>query len=337
MTLPLVDEALASGARLSKVCHVLGISQRTVQRWLQQGPDGGDDRRRGPHTPPPNKIPERDREHILEVVNSEPYRDLSPKQIVPRLADQGVYLASESTLYRVLEEAGQNTHRQPTKPRTNTKPQERVATGPCQLLCWDITYLPSTVRGQFYYLYVFLDIWSRKIVGWGVHEAQTDEFAAELLEATCDQLGVDPAGIVLHADNGKPMKGSTMLSTMQWLGIVPSFSRPHVSDDNPFIESLFRTLKYRPGMSGMRFDSVEDAAAWVAKLVHWYNYEHLHSAIGFVTPDDRHTGRDIRVLARRRLVYAAAGAPTRSDGPEPRGRGHARPPCASIPTVKQSF
>jgi transposase InsO family protein len=306
MILALVDEAVTSGARLFMVCRQLVITARMLQRWRKQGHEGGQDRRVGPRTTPKNKLPEADRTHLLEVLNSAPYRDLSPKQIVPRLADNGIYLASESTMYRVLEAAGQNNHRQPTKPRTNNKPEERVADGPAQLLCWDITYLLTTVRGHFFYLYVFLDIWSRKIVGWGVNDQQCGEFAAELLLATCDGLGVDTDGIVLHSDNGKPMKGSSMLSTMQWLGIVPSFSRPHVSDDNPYVESLFRTLKYRPGGADLRFDSLEDAVRWVEAFVRWYNHEHLHSGIGFVTPNDRHTGRDIPVLQARRRLYKRA-------------------------------
>jgi putative transposase len=301
-----IDEAIASGARLSAVCEFLELPSRTVQRWRSQGPDGGHDRRRGPHAAPKNKLPKAERDHVLEVVNSKPYRDLSPKQIVPRLADQGLYLASESTVYRILEEAGQNRHRQPAKPRQHTRPQEHVATAASQILCWDITYLPSVVRGQFFYLYVFLDIWSRKIVGWGVHHEQCGKFASELLEALCDELDVSSRGLVLHSDNGKPMKGSSMLSTMEWLGIVPSFSRPSVSDDNPYIESLFRTIKYRPGVAGQRFASVEQAVEWAQHLVHWYNHEHLHSAIGLVTPDDRHSGRDLQLLAQRRRVYKQA-------------------------------
>ena len=308
MILALVDEAVTAGARLFMVCRQLLIPARTLQRWRKQGPDGGEDRRHGPRTARKNKLPAAEREHLLEVLNSEPYRDLSPKQIVPRLADNKVYLASESTMYRVLEEAGQNNHRQPTKPRLNNKPQERVADGPAQLLCWDITYLPTTVRGRFFYLYVFLDIWSRKIVGWGVNEEQCGAFAAQLLEATCADLGANTCGIVLHSDNGKPMKGSSMLSTMQWLGIVPSFSRPHVSDDNPYIESLFRTLKYRPGASNMRFDTLDEAVRWVHAFVRWYNEEHLHSGIGFVTPNDRHQGRDIPLLEARRRLYKRANA-----------------------------
>ena len=306
MTLSLIEEAVCSGARVHEACKLAGVTPRTLQRWRGQGPDGGEDRRRGPHKPPINKLCEAEREHILKIVNSEAYRDLSPKQVVPRLADQGEYIGSESTLYRVLEEAGQKSHREPVKPRAYHKPQERTATGPCQILCWDITYLPAAVRGQFYYLYLFLDIWSRKIVGWGVHDEQCGKHAAELLEATCKTLDVLPGRTVLHSDNGKPMKGSSMLSTMQLLGIVPSFSRPHVSDDNPYVESLFRTLKYRPGYAGKRFDSLEDAVAWVERMVRWYNHEHLHSAIGFVTPHDRHEGRDVQILAGRRRVYAKA-------------------------------
>lgn len=310
MILALIDEAVSAGARLSKACAVLALPARTVQRWREQGPEGGRDRRRGPRTTPHNKLSKAERRRVLELVNSEPYRDLSVKQIVPRLCDRGVYLASESTMYRILEEADQSAHRQPSKPRQHVRPKQQIATAPCQLLCWDITYLPTTVRGQFFYLYLFLDVWSRKVVGWGVNDVQCGDFAAELLQGVCDELDVSPAGTVLHSDNGKPMKGSSMLSTMQWLGIVPSFSRPHVSDDNPYVEALFRTLKYRPGFSSQRFAKLEDAVTWVDRFVRWYNHEHLHSGIGFVTPHDRHTGADVAVLAKRRTVYVQAHSRT---------------------------
>src|SRR5690606_14278543 len=181
MILSLVDEAIRSGARQRKACEVLGLPSRTLQRWRVQGPEGGQDRRQGAKATPVNKLSEVERAKVLDVANSDEMRDLSPRQIVPRLADQGEYLASESTMYRILEEAGQKTHRGPVKARKNNRPTARVATGPNQLLCWDITYLPAAVRGQFYYLYVFLDVWSRKIVGWGVHESESDEYAAQLL------------------------------------------------------------------------------------------------------------------------------------------------------------
>jgi len=185
-------------------------------------------------------LPAEQRE-ILNVVNSPKYRDLSPNQIVPRLADEGTYLGSESTFYRLLREHHQLAHRQPSRPPTSRRPREHLATGPCQVWSWDITYMKSPVRGIFYYLYMIVDIWSRKILGWQVHPDESAQHAAGLLCETCDELGIDPQGIVFHADNGGPMKGSTMLATLQRLGVIASFSRPSVSDDNPYSEALFRT------------------------------------------------------------------------------------------------
>ena len=151
-----------------------------------------------------------------------------------------------------------------------------------------------------------MDIWSRKIVGWCVEAEESMERAAAFILDVCGELGVDPAGIVLHSDNGGPMKGATMLATLYKLGIFASFSRPHVSNDNPFSESLFRTLKYCSWYPNRPFQSIEEARAWVKGFVFWYNETHLHSAIGFVTPSDRHAGRDVPLLARRRAVYEAA-------------------------------
>ena len=304
MILELIDEAVTSGARLHKACEVVGLPARTVQRWRAQG--GGEDRRCGPKTAPRNRLSEAERAKVLKVANNAENRDLSPKQIVPRLADQGVYLASESTFYRLLRAAGQMTHRAASRPSRSRKPREQVATGPCQVWSWDITYLRSAVRGQFHYLYLFMDVWSRKIVGWTVEDHESNETAAQLFTRICTSLGTDPQGIVLHADNGGPMKGSTMLATLQRLGVVPSFSRPRVCDDNPFSEALFRTLKYRPAYPRRPFASIDQARAWVANFVAWYNTEHLHSAIGFVTPDDRHHGRDVALLEHRRRVYQQA-------------------------------
>jgi transposase InsO family protein len=286
----------------------VGVTARTLQRWRGQGAEGGEDRRRGCHCAPANRLSDTERRRVLKLVNSPVYRDLPPKQIVAKLADEGVYVASESTMYRLLREAKQNAHRQRSKPPQSTKPPERVATGPAQVLCWDITYLPAAVRGTFFYLYMFQDIWSRKIVGWAVHDREDNELAAELLVDVCRDLSVDTAKLALHSDNGSAMKGATMLATLRNLGICPSYSRPGVSDDNPFIEALFRTMKYRPTYPDRPFQSLDEAREWVARFVHWYNHEHLHSTIGFVTPHDRHIGRDIDVLAQRKTLYARARA-----------------------------
>jgi putative transposase len=301
----LIDDAVDAGARLLSSCEVLEITPRTIQRWRKQG-ERGLDRRFGPKTPPINKLSNAERMKVLEVANRPEHRDLSPKQIVPRLADEGVFIASESTFYRILKEENALHHREPSKPRTVSRPREHIATGPCQVCSWDITYLRSAVRGAFHYLYLVEDVWSRKIVGWAVHEEESMELASRLIDDTARRLGHDVKGIVLHSDNGSPMKGSTMLATLQRLGIVPSFSRPSVSDDNPYSEALFRTLKYRPEYPRGAFKSIEAARLWVEGFVTWYNTEHLHSAIGFVTPEDRHAGRDKAVLAARQQIYAAA-------------------------------
>jgi putative transposase len=301
----LIDEAVGSGARLDRACDTLGLTVRTVQRWRKQGRQGFD-RRFGPKAPPGNKLSPREQQEVLDAVNRPEHRDLSPKQIVPRLADEGIYLASESTIYRILHQQDALHPREPSRPRSVARPREQITTGPLECWSWDITYLRSAVRGAFYYLYLIEDIWSRKIVGWAVHEEESMDLSACLIDDVATRLGCERTGLVLHSDNGGPMKGSTMLATLKHLGIVESFSRPHVSDDNPYSESLFRTLKYRPAYPRGAFESLETARKWVEDFVAWYNTEHLHSAIGFVTPEDRHTGKDEAILAKRRRIYEAA-------------------------------
>lgn len=304
MILGWIDEAQAAGARLAPACRIVGLDPRTVQRWRAQ--EGGDDRRHGPKTEPRNKLTKSERQAVLDTANRPAYRDKSPKQIVPDLAGKGVYIASESTFYRVLREAAQMAHRGRAKAPTSQPPSERRATAPGQVWSWDITYLRSPVAGAFFYLYLFVDVWSRKIVAHAVHDRECNELASSLLEQGLREEGVADVDLVLHADNGAPMKGATFKATMERLGIIPSFSRPRVSDDNPYSEALFRTLKYRPEYPSRPFESLEAARAWVEAFVAWYNGEHLHSAIGYVTPSDRHDGRADAVLEARRTVYQAA-------------------------------
>ncbi len=316
MTVLLIEEAVAAGARRAPACRLLGVSVRTVERWRGAHPT---DARDGPRTAPAHALAPDERAAILAVVTSAPYRDCSPHQIVPRLADAGVYLASESTMYRVLRAEALLAHRgRAAAPHPRPTPRH-VATGPDQVWSWDITYLKSPVRGEFWYLYLIMDIWSRRIMGWAVHRAQCDTHAARLFTTLCTQRQLDPHGLVLHADNGGPMKGATMVSTLARLGVLPSFSRPGVSNDNPFSEALFRTLKYCPTYPRQPFATLAAATTWVTTFVQWYNHEHQHSAIRFVTPDDRHTGRDTARLAQRAAVYREAR--TRHPG---RWRGQTR-------------
>ncbi len=307
--LALIEVACNAGARLAKVCLQIGLSCRTVQRWLHPQSQDGDRRIAGKRTltTPLNKLSIAERQAALELLNSEEFKDLPPSQIVPRLADQGCYVASESTLYRLLREAGQMTHRRLERvPRKISKPRALVATRADQIYCWDITYLPQQVRGSFFYLYLFVDVFSRKIVGWQVFDCESAELASQLLIDICQRQGIALNQLTVHSDNGSPMKGETMLATMQRLGVAHSRSRPAVSNDNPYSESLFRTLKYRPQLPLKPFESLLLARRWVTELVHWYNGEHRHSAIGFVTPDERHGALDQALLNARSQVYENA-------------------------------
>lgn len=299
----LVEEAVAAGARRAQACAALGLTARCVQRWTVDGQDG----RLGPKHAPANRLSAAEQRDVVAVAISPEFRDQSPKQIVPKLADRGIYLASESTFYRVLD--AENLLRRRGRARPPTKrPREHVADGPWQLASWDITYLRGPARGEFFYLYLVEDVWSRKILGAEVHAVESTELAAALVERIRAEAGpgVSLVGWILHSDNGGPMKGATMLATMQRLGVVPSFSRPSVSNDNPFSESLFRTMKYVPAYPRDGFVAVEAARVWVAAFVAWYNHEHKHSGIGFVAPADRHAGRDVEILAARRDVYEQA-------------------------------
>lgn len=300
----LIDEARVSGARQSNACKIIGISCRTLQRWRQD--DTHDGRIDAKHAPA-NKLTAIERQRIIQTANKPEYADLPPGKIVPKLADKGAYIASESTFYRVLKEVNQQHHRQKAKPdRQVKKPRALTATGPNQIFTWDITYLPTQVKGIFLYLYLVMDIYSRKIVGWQVHEEESSTLASGLMTDICQREGIMPDQVTLHSDNGSPMKGATMLATLQELGVMPSFSRPSVSNDNPYSESLFRTLKYRPEYPEKPFSNLLSARGWVQGFVDWYNFEHLHSAIQFVTPAQRHTGEDIEILAKRKRVYEQA-------------------------------
>lgn len=301
----LISEAVASGARRDKACKIVGITLRTLQRWeSDRGKDG--DKRRGPNGEPANALSEAEQALIIAVAGSKMFRDLPPSQIVPILADAGVYLASESTFYRILRETNLLAHRGRAKHRSMHRPKEYAATGPNQVWSWDISYLKSPLRGEFFYLYLVVDIWSRKIVGWAVHELEDSGLAASLIREAAFKENVAPEQLVLHSDNGGPMKGATMVATLQWLGIIPSFSRPRVSDDNPYSESLFKTLKYRPEYPNTPFEDLSAARTWVENFVGWYNTEHRHSGIQFVTPAQRHSGDDIAILEHRKEVYRQA-------------------------------
>ncbi|WP_442478224.1 IS3 family transposase [Vibrio aerogenes] len=299
----LIHEACQSGCRLIRACDEAQIDLRTYRRWYQGGKVQADQRPQALRPAPVNKLSEQERRAIIDICNTAEYASLPPAQIVPALLDKGEYIASESSFYRVLKAAGQLTGRGRQKSRQKVvKPTSYTATQPNQVHTWDITYLPSTVRGQFYYLYLIEDIYSRKIVGYEVHETECGELASELLQRTVFREKCFQQALVLHSDNGSPMKSLTLKAKMEELGVLSSYSRPRVSNDNPYVESLFRTLKYIPQWPSNGFRSLNDAREWVERFVQWYNTEHKHSALNYVTPDERHHGKDKQILENRKQV-----------------------------------
>lgn len=304
-----IDEAAAQGARRQKACELLGIRLRTLQRWRQGESPVQPDRRTQREVVAPHKLTESERAQMLAVANSAEFASLSPSQFVPILAERGDYIASESSFYRLLRQNRQLNHRQASRPsQARHKPTALCATAPNQIYSWDITYLKTVPVGMFFYLYLVLDIYSRKIVGWCVQPTESSDYAAALIAEIAQREGLCPDQLVLHSDNGAPMKGATLLATLHSLGITPSFSRPAVSNDNPYSESLFRTTKYRPDYPTEPFVNLEQARDWVARFVQWYNQHHRHSAIRFVTPAQRHDGLEALILKQRQDTYAKARA-----------------------------
>ena len=314
----LIEETREAGARLSQACRVLEISARSLQRWREDGELKADGRQAaGAQREPSNKLSEQERRQILDTANEPEFAHMPPSQIVPTLADRSLYIASESSFYRVLREANQLAHRGKAKPPTRRRPQPLQASAANQLWSWDITYLATTVKGRFFYLYLIMDVYSRKIVGWEVFETESADLASVVFRKTHLREGLCAQSLVLHSDNGSPMKGATMLSTLQRLGVMASFSRPSVSDDNPYSEALFKTLKYHPGYPDKPFESLQQAREWVVGFQHWYNEVHRHSGLKFVTPAQRHRGEDGLILEQRHALYQAAKAerPERWSGP----------------------
>lgn len=304
MAMKSITEAMSKGARQEQACEVVGITSRTLQHWRLTGLS---DRRQTVTKVPANKLSEQERKAIINVCNRPEFCSQTPKQIVPALADSGVYLASESSFYRILRDADQCHHRGRAARPCTARPEAYIAEGPNQVWSWDITYLASQIKGVFFYLYLFMDIYSRKIVGWEVYENESSEQAADVLRKTrlTEALPINQE-VVLHSDNGSPMKGATMLVTMQQLGVVPSFSRPSVSNDNPYSEALFKTLKYAPTYPSKPFLSLNEARQWVSTFVGWYNHSHRHSGLKYVTPEQRHNGEDRAILEQRKHLYENA-------------------------------
>lgn len=233
---------------MSVACDIVGISARTYERWYVNGEIKEDKRPTAERPEPSNKLTKEEYKSVLNVLTIPEYADLPPSQIVPALADKGVYIASESTMYRILRNEKMQRHRGRSKPPEKRKyPQTHVAKAPNEVWTWDITWLPTLVVGMYFKLYMIVDIFSRKIVGWEVWTEETGELASKLVEKSIVNKKIIGELLVLHSDNGGPMKSYTLKAKLESLGVMSSFSTPRVSNDNPYSEALFRTCKYRPG------------------------------------------------------------------------------------------
>lgn len=306
--LGLIREAVESGARERKACEILHISLRTIQRWRSEQTPNEDQRPLAQRKEPAHKLSIEEEEEIVRVMNEPAHKSMPPSQIVPRLADQGTYLASESTFYRILHRRNMQHHRGRSRSPNRKRPTTYDATKANQVWMWDITWLPGPIKGQFTYLYMIVDLYSRKIVGWEIWAEESAEHASELVRraVVSESLVLRTEPLVLHSDNGSPMKAATFLETLYRLGIVSSRGRPRVSDDNPYIESLFKTCKYRPEYPEKGFATIGDTRDWVMWFVQWYNGEHRHSGLNYITPNQRHEGTCEEIFAQRTRVYEEA-------------------------------
>ncbi len=243
--------------------------------------------------------------NVRAILNSERFQDLAPRQVYASLLDEGQYLCHWRTMYRILDEHQEVRERRNQLRHPNHQKPELLATGPNQVWSWDITRLLGPVKWTYYYLYVILDIFSRYAVGWMVAKREAASLARELIRQTCAKQGIQPEQLTLHSDRGSPMIARSMAMLLADLGVTKSHSRPHISDDNPYSEAQFKTLKYRPDYP-QRFGCHADARAWARAFFDWYNHEHYHSALGLLTPADVHYGRAEEIFEKRRRVLQEA-------------------------------
>jgi putative transposase len=292
---------LAPSAGISATCRALGVSRATLDR-----------RGRPPSVRPPRPRPDRalapeEELAVLAAVHAERFVDRAPAAIVAALLDEGTYLCSPRSMYRLLEKHGEVRERRDQLRHPAYAAPELLATAPNQVWTWDITKLRGPAKWTYFYLYVLIDLFSRYVVGWMVAPYESGALAKHLIEESCVKQGIQPGELTVHADRGPSMTSKPLALTLADLGVNKSHSRPHVSNDNPFSESHFKTLKYRPEFPD-RFGSIEDARAFLVDFFAWYGVEHRHSGIAMLAPQDVHYGRAPQILAARGAVLDAAYA-----------------------------
>ena len=296
-------KALAQQVGVVRACQGLGLPRSSFYRAreAQTGLKAAGTKA----AQPPRVLSETEKRKVRQLLNSERFQDLAPREVYAALLDEGEYLCHWRTMYRILEQHDEVRERRNQLRHPNHPKPELLATGPNQVWSWDITKLLGPVKWTYYYLYVVLDIFSRYVVGWMVADREAAALASELVGQTCLKQGIQAAQLTLHADRGSPMIARSLAMLLANLGVTKTHSRPHVSDDNPYSEAQFKTLKYRPDFPE-RFGCQLDARAWSRAFFDWYNHEHHHSALGLLTPADVHYGRAEEIYHQRQLVLYAA-------------------------------
>jgi putative transposase len=294
-------QELATAVGAAPACEALGIPRASYYRRIRPPAEPAVRPRK---TPARALVPE-ERTAVLNALHSEHFADKAPAEVYATLLDEGQYLCSIRTMYRVLAAAGEVKERRDQLRHPAYKKPELLATAPNQVWSWDITKLLGPAKWTYFYLYVILDLFSRYVVGWMVADGESAALASQLIEETCRKQNIAPGQLTLHADRGSSMKSKSVAFLLSDLGVTKTHSRPHVSDDNPFSESQFKTLKYRPDFPE-RFGSIQDARAFCRDFFPWYNAEHRHSGIGLLTPQSVHYGTAADVVAARQRILLAA-------------------------------
>jgi len=294
-------QALSQQIGVAAACQALGVPRASYYRAQQPKQE------RQQRTPSPRALSQAEREQVRDTLNSERFQDCAPRQVYAALLDEGQYLCSWRTMYRLLHEFQEVRERRHQLRHPAYRKPELLATGPKQLWSWDITRLKGPVKYSYYYLYTMLDIYSRYVVGWMIAEGESAALAQELIQRTCDKEQIGPGQLTLHADRGSAMNSKPVALLLADLGVIKSHSRPHISNDNPYSESQFKTMKYRPDFPE-RFGSMQDARGWARRFFQWYNHEHHHSSLGLLTPATVHSGQAQQTIEGRRRVLQVAYA-----------------------------
>jgi putative transposase len=313
------SEELAKSIGVSAACQALGVPRSSLYRARQP------EKEPKPRPTPERSLSEEEKVQVRQVLNSERFQDCAPRQVYATLLDEGIYLCHWRTMYRILAEHDEvRERRNQLQHPTYSKP-ELLARGPNQLWSWDITKLKGPRKWTHYYLYVILDVFSRYVPGWLLVECESARLAEQLIAESCAKQGIEPGQLTIHADRGSSMRSKTVALLLADLGVTKTHSRPYVSNDNPYSESQFKTLKYRPGFPE-RFGSLVHARDWARPFFRWYNHEHRHSSLGLMTPATVHYGQAEALRVKRQQVLLEAY----TAHPERFVRGQPTPPA--LPT-----